>query len=413
LRCLYHIFKPIFWYVKTIAHTDLCIAFNPVHKLLYSSLHFEQFGEERTYESVNKNPSIAMRLRFDGIEERAKKTPGLHKLFIGNEIKMNRISDLFKWSLNDFTYFFIERSDVLKKAATKQLDYLKSIYPQFPIDELLSHVKTLSHTSHCAVRSEKRYEVFSEGKELTVPQTLQAKYEDPSGSARSIKVLTISRGGLCIEDSVSLTVGTCLKLNLLIKDQIIRTQGEVVWNRKEKKGFVHGLKFTFIEPESREQFNTFIMDWAAEQIAQELDFSGLKPIPAFPEMERRSFARLKIPLSVEFGFNQDHMLVRTQIVDLSEGGLCLISNFELKKGQDLSLKLQLTEKREVSLMGTVRYCLKKGNENQTMYFNGIQFSQNEKNALEEIAVFLAQKRSELATIELNLDQIIKQTIPLP
>ena len=144
LRSLYHIFKPIFWYIKnTINYTDLCIAMNPIHKLLYSSLHFEEFGNERVYESVNGNPSIAMRLNFDGIEERGKKTPGLHKLFLGTDLNIKRISDLFRWNQNNFNYFFIENSDALKKAKPNQIDYLESLYPEFSVKDMLRQTQNL------------------------------------------------------------------------------------------------------------------------------------------------------------------------------------------------------------------------------------------------------------------------------
>ena len=212
-----------------------------------------------------------------------------------------------------------------------------------------------------------------------------------------------------MEDDACLAVGTCLKLNLNIKGQMIRTQGEVLWNSKEKLGFLHGIKFTFIEPESREPFNTFIMDWAAEQIAEELDFSALTPLPAFPQMERRSFARLKIPLRVDFGFKENSTLVRTHILDLSEGGLCLISNFELKEGQEVLLQLWLDETQIVPLKGMVRYCSKKSEGNQTLYFNGIEFSNLEGQAAKKIADFLALKRSEMAAIEISLDDIVART----
>ena len=138
LRCLYQIFKPILWYARnTVGHTDLCIAMNPTHKMLYSSLYFEQFGEERIYESVKGNPSIAMRLNFDQLEERAKKTPGLHKLFLENSLQLRKISEIFRWNAEDFTYFFIEHSDVLKKARPEQIEYLTKIYPELPIRKMV------------------------------------------------------------------------------------------------------------------------------------------------------------------------------------------------------------------------------------------------------------------------------------
>jgi len=147
LRRLYHLFKPIFWYArKATSATDLCIAMNPIHKMLYSSLYFEQFGEERVYESVNQNPSIAMRLNFDKIEERSKhKTPGLYKLFLGNPLEIPKITNVFRWNLADFSYFFTENSDALVKAKPEQIEHLAKAYPELPIQQMASGSYSQNH----------------------------------------------------------------------------------------------------------------------------------------------------------------------------------------------------------------------------------------------------------------------------
>ncbi len=133
LRRLYHLFKPLFWYArKTAGATDLCIAMNPVHKPLYSSLYFEQFGEHY-FEKVN-SASLGMRLNFDQIEERAEhRTPGLYKLFLGTPLEIPKISSVFQWNLEDFTYFFNQNSNVFAEAKTEQLAYLSKLYPEFSL----------------------------------------------------------------------------------------------------------------------------------------------------------------------------------------------------------------------------------------------------------------------------------------
>ena len=147
LRRLYHLFKPLFWYArKTAGCSDLCIAVNPVHKMLYSSLYFEQFGEEKVYESVNGNPSIAMRLNFDKLEDRAKfRTPGLFKLFLGSCLEIKHISEVFRWNIHDFSYFFAEASNTLKTAKPKQLEYLSQVYPEFSLKQLATNYSPVSN----------------------------------------------------------------------------------------------------------------------------------------------------------------------------------------------------------------------------------------------------------------------------
>ena len=145
LRCLYLIFKPIFWYARaTIKHTDLCIAVNPIHRNLYTSLHFEEFGGERIYESVNRNASIAMRLRFDGIEERGKITPGLFKLFLGKSLEIPKISTMFRWNAADFKYFFIDNSDLIQKLTPDAIEFLVKSYPEIPVKKLIEEKKSVS-----------------------------------------------------------------------------------------------------------------------------------------------------------------------------------------------------------------------------------------------------------------------------
>ena len=145
LRCLYLIFKPIFWYAKATAkYSDLCIAVNPVHRNLYSSLHFEEFGVERIYQSVNNNSSIAMRLRFDGIEERGKITPGLYKLFLGKVLEIPDISQVFRWNEQDFKYFFIDNSSISKKITPNELEFLVQSYPEILIKKLIEEKRSVT-----------------------------------------------------------------------------------------------------------------------------------------------------------------------------------------------------------------------------------------------------------------------------
>ena len=85
---------------------------------------------------MNANPSIAMRLDFDQAEERVKMTPGLHKLFFGTKLQLKHVSENFRWSKENFISFFCEKSDVIKSASPKEIDYLTKCYPDFKIDEL-------------------------------------------------------------------------------------------------------------------------------------------------------------------------------------------------------------------------------------------------------------------------------------
>ncbi len=237
-----------------------------------------------------------------------------------------------------------------------------------------------------------------------IPSNLKAKYQSGNSIVRSIKIRNLSRGGLCIEDNVSLAVGTSIKLFLTLKNQKMEATGEVTWNEPENGLFIHGIKFTFLSPETQKWFNTFVMDWAAEHLAENLDFSSLT---APGQADRRMFARLKIPLRVEVGLNPDTLLIQTQIFDISEGGLCLVSNFELNKNLEVYLKLWISKKKSIALTGVVKYCMKKLFEKRQVNFHGIEFHPSE--AVKEVVRFLEAKRNELDAIELSLDEIMSQT----
>lgn len=247
------------------------------------------------------------------------------------------------------------------------------------------------------------------GKGFPVPKALTARYQDRAGLSHNIKIRNVSRGGVCVEDTIAHPVGTSLRFHLNFKGKTVQAQGEVTWNKREGSGFLHGIVFTFMEQEGRQWFNTFVMDWAAEYIAEELDFSDLEAAAVKSGMERRSYARLKIPLRADIGFNEDTILIQAEISDVSEGGLCLISNLELKKDQELYLRLWLNNQKFVPLMGAIRYCTKKTYGDKVLNFHGLEFTdKSASEVLREIKKFLDQKRSEMEAIEISLDEIIGQ-----
>lgn len=242
------------------------------------------------------------------------------------------------------------------------------------------------------------------GPSFRIPPSLKAKYQHGTSAIRNVKIRNLSRAGLCFEDAVSIPIGTIVKLFLNLKNKKMEAQGQVTWNVRENNFFIHIIKFMFLSEETQKWFNTFVMDWAAEHLAENLDFSSLT---APSEVERRRFARLKIPLRVEVGFNPETLLIQTQIFDISEGGLCLISNFELKKNQEVFLKLWVDDQKSILLTGPIKYCVKKMFEKRQVNFHGVEFHPSK--GVEEVLQFLEAKRAEFDLIELTLDEIISQT----
>ena len=316
-------------------------------------------------------------------------------------------------SQEDFQYFFSEHSDVLQKAKPEQIDYLAHLYPELLLKQRDQEKLVSQNPISLESELENPKTAFNpealSSKPLSAPPLIKAKYQDGQSQPRGIKIKNISRGGICVEDEVRLAIGTSIRLSLNFKGKTIEAQGEVAWGTKTGPPYVHGIKFTFMEPKGREWFNTFVMDHAAGQIAEELDFTALTTAGVEEGAERRSFARLRIPLRIDVGFNEDTMLFQAQIYDLSEGGLCLISNFEMKKGQELNLRLWLSEKEFIPLVGVIKYAVKKTHEQRHVSFHGVEFSKSNLAATNKIAQFLKAKRSELAAIEITLDDIVART----
>ncbi|OGW95442.1 MAG: hypothetical protein A3G33_10725 [Omnitrophica bacterium RIFCSPLOWO2_12_FULL_44_17] len=250
--------------------------------------------------------------------------------------------------------------------------------------------------------------------QIRIPAGLKAKYQQGDSEPHEIKIQNISRGGICMEDQVLLPEGTCLHLLLKIKEKVVDAYGEVSWSEKQESGFLHGIKFTFMDQDSREWLNAFVMDWAAEYIAESLDFSDIAEmeidmgIECDSTVERRHYARLRLPLRVDFSFSGTTKFVQTQTHDLSEGGLCFTCGFNLRKDQELHLWLWLSATEEIHIRGIVRHTSKRYAEGKTIYFHGVEFLIIEDSSRSRFSEFLAQKRSELAAIEVSLDDIISQ-----
>lgn len=115
---------------------DLCIAVNPRHRCIYKFLGFEDLGGLKSYGSVNGAPAVAMRLNLDNIEGRLRNRRGLYGLFFGKKTDPNLFKNKFRFTAAELKYFFLEKSNIFKKAPAEQLEYIKSCYPNANLEEL-------------------------------------------------------------------------------------------------------------------------------------------------------------------------------------------------------------------------------------------------------------------------------------
>ncbi|HRZ13935.1 MAG TPA: PilZ domain-containing protein [Candidatus Omnitrophota bacterium] len=119
------------------------------------------------------------------------------------------------------------------------------------------------------------------------------------------------------------------------------------------------------------------------------------------QRERRKFKRLRVNLAIVFRINNaskmrmvvENKEIRATMIDLSEGGLAILTNYDLPEDSILSMKFTLfkVDSDDVSfygpmeIEGTVRYRQILANNE---YRLGIVFTSIEKNDSREIDTFV-------------------------
>jgi len=129
---------------------DICIMVNPKHVKFYKTiLLFEELGREKYYPEVGAS-AVALRLNLDDIEDRMKDRycsqdcdNNLHSFFYrpAGRAPGNDESSLKKKGTMDIDavrYFFIEKTDMLKKMSSDKKDCIDSIYPELKKGKSLS-----------------------------------------------------------------------------------------------------------------------------------------------------------------------------------------------------------------------------------------------------------------------------------
>jgi len=138
---IFRLFKALLDYALDIEHlTNLCIAINPKQQLLYKFLYFEPIGGLKYYASVNKAPAVALNLRLNEAEQKARSRMSLYKIFFGNKTDPKSLEGKFKLSPRDLECLFVEKSNIFEKLTPAQINILKASYPLQQIDRILSKV---------------------------------------------------------------------------------------------------------------------------------------------------------------------------------------------------------------------------------------------------------------------------------
>ena len=144
LMFVFRLFKLVFDYARSVAKLDeLCIAVNPKHQYLYKFLFFEPLGKLKYYGSVNKAPALAFHLILDpALKKKVSiQRMALYKIFYGKKTNPETFKNKFVLKTSDLEHFFLKKSDILKKATKKQLEYIKSVYHWPGLDRIIKNYK--------------------------------------------------------------------------------------------------------------------------------------------------------------------------------------------------------------------------------------------------------------------------------
>lgn len=137
---LFKLFRTVLQYSYKINLNDLCIAVNPRHQYLYKFINFKTIGGIKYYGSVNKAPAVALRLNLNTLEKEIKDKPGIYKIFFKDKTPEESFQNKVKFTLSDFEYFFIKKSDHFEKASKRELKYIQKVYPQFTLNDILKKI---------------------------------------------------------------------------------------------------------------------------------------------------------------------------------------------------------------------------------------------------------------------------------
>lgn len=132
LDFLFTLFKFAFQYALFIGRfDDMCIVTDP-RAIVFKFLPFEPIGEVKYYGfdrvAIKRKAAIPKRIDLTTIQARAKKRPGLWKMYLGDRLPAELFNHTAPLSREDLRYFFVEKTDLFQKAKKDQLAYIASCY---------------------------------------------------------------------------------------------------------------------------------------------------------------------------------------------------------------------------------------------------------------------------------------------
>jgi hypothetical protein len=131
------LFKVLFDYAcEKLGLDDLCIAIHPRHLSTYRFLLFERFGETKAYPGAGGNPAVAKRLDIKQAQEKCRPRRNLYRMFFVRKTNSGVFEQKITLTPSDLRYFFVEKTDIFKRATPSQMDYVRCWYPDYDFNSI-------------------------------------------------------------------------------------------------------------------------------------------------------------------------------------------------------------------------------------------------------------------------------------
>jgi len=132
------LFRAMFEYLRSSTAVDELVAcYNPKHKIFYDFLQLKPIGGLKTYPGANGNPAVACHLNIPNTELQAKAAPP-YRIFYGYRPSSRPFAKKLRLTPDDLRHLCVVQTSILTSASSTELEYLKSCYPTYNFDRILS-----------------------------------------------------------------------------------------------------------------------------------------------------------------------------------------------------------------------------------------------------------------------------------
>jgi len=122
---------------RELGLSDLVITVNPRHKKFYTKfLCFEDYGPKKSCQTVNGAPAVLLRLDMISLKPAHIQRPDVRQVIFGPPPDGTAFQGNYHMHAEDLKYFFLEKTDILRKAKGEVLAVLEGQYPGLRLTEL-------------------------------------------------------------------------------------------------------------------------------------------------------------------------------------------------------------------------------------------------------------------------------------